>query len=89
VSALALEVQRSLDYYESHYDQTPIGDLVVAPLLPAFANLASRLTTEIGLRVSLLDLNAALDSRNKLTPELQGQCLFAIGAALRRQSRAL
>jgi hypothetical protein len=29
--ALALELQRSLDYYESHYDQTPIGDLVIAP----------------------------------------------------------
>src|SRR4029450_12132281 len=29
--ALALEVQRSLDYYESHYDHSPITHLVLAP----------------------------------------------------------
>jgi MSHA biogenesis protein MshI len=31
VEAIALELQRSLDYFESYYEQAPIAHLLVAP----------------------------------------------------------
>src|SRR6185503_2718215 len=54
--ALALELQRSLDYYESHYDQTPIGELVIAPGGERAERLAAELRNEVSLRVSVLDV---------------------------------
>jgi MSHA biogenesis protein MshI len=56
VGALALELQRLLDYHESHYDHTPIGDLVIAPGGERAQRVAAALRNEIGLRVSVLDV---------------------------------
>jgi MSHA biogenesis protein MshI len=80
---LALELQRSLDYYESHYDQTPIGDLVIAPATDRVHQLAADLKNETSLRLAVLD---ARDVFNVYKPgELvtDWQCLMALGAALR------
>lgn len=83
-AALALEVQRSLDYYESHFDRPPIGDLLIAPLQPSLARLVEDLRSAIGLRVSLLDVNTLLECSVHVPLALQSQCVLAIGAALRR-----
>jgi len=85
-SALALEVQRSLDYYESHFDHPPIGELLIAPLQAELASLATELRSVIGLRVTLFDANILLDCTAPLTAETQAQCVLAIGAALRREA---
>lgn len=85
-SMLALEVQRSLDYYESHFDHPPIGELLIAPLHAELASLASDLRSVIGLRVTLLDVNVLFDCVSSVTPETQAQCILAIGAALRREA---
>jgi len=82
---VALEVQRSLDYFESHYDQSPIGELLVAPLDPALTSLANRVRSEVGLKVGTLDLSKFIACPPNWTPELQSQCLMAIGAALRHE----
>jgi MSHA biogenesis protein MshI len=82
-ASLALELQRSLDYYESHYDQTPIGDLVMAPATERVRRLATDLKNETSLRIAVLD---ARDLFNVYKPgELvtDWQCLMALGAALR------
>jgi len=82
VSAIALELQRSLDYFESHYDQRPIRDVILAPS-PDGVALCSALGRELTVNVSLLDLNELLESPSPLTVEEQSQCLLAVGAALR------
>lgn len=87
--ALALELQRSLDYYESSLGQTPISDLVIAPNSPQAATLATDLGRETNLRVHLLELSGILDCREQPAAGLQQICLYAVGAALRDDAPAL
>lgn len=89
MDAIVLEIQRSLDYYESHFGLPPISSLVVAPLAQPVPGLAGYLGGNLGLPVRTLDLNTVLDCEQTLSDELQARCLPAIGAALRVEERAL
>jgi len=88
-ASLALELQRSLDYFESNYDQTPIGELILAPGGARGAQLAARLQNETSLRISMLDLSDVVDGSEVLGKEIHPDCLLALGAALRVESAAL
>lgn len=87
VSAIVLEIQRSLDYYEGHFDYGPPTELVIAPGSD-IGGLAKSLSEQLGLTVSILDLNKLFDLQSALSPVGQGACLLAIGAALRSMSLA-
>jgi len=87
--ALALELQRSLDYFESHYDQAPIGDLVIAPAGARATALAESLRSESSLRIGVLSLSEAMDGADALPGDLPAECLLALGAALRVETAAL
>lgn len=84
--ALALELQRSLDYYESHYDQTPIGELVIAPGGERAQRLAAALKDETSLRVSVLDIRELFNVRKSGELVTDWASLMALGAALRIES---
>jgi MSHA biogenesis protein MshI len=87
-ASLALELQRSLDYYESHFDQSAISDLVIAPGGERATALAGTLSAETGLRVSTLNLQDCMDVADGVTvPEGWLPCM-AIGAALRAEQQA-
>ena len=87
VTRVALEVQRSLDYYESHYDRKPIGTLVIGPGA-GLENLAAALNAQLGLAVSSLDLGDLFDMPTPISVEEQGNCLLAVGAAMRDEQVA-
>lgn len=89
MDSIVLEIQRSLDYFESHFGLPPISGLVVAPLAQPVPGLAGYLGGNLGLPVRTLDLNTVLDCEQTLSDELQARCLPAIGAALRVEERAL
>lgn len=82
VAQIALEVQRSLDYFESHYDQRPIRDVLLAPAagVEAFAEALGR---EMAVNVALMDINELLDGARELDNTQQSACLLALGAAMR------
>ena len=80
---IVLEVQRSLDYYESHFAKHAINSLVIAPLPFEVPGVVNYLASALGLQVRLLDLNAVLDVPTPMSKEQQVNCFFAIGAALR------
>lgn len=82
-AALALEVQRSLDYCESHYDQPPISKLLVAPLDPAHASLAEAIRAEVGLDTETFGVTDLLDTAAPHAALGHPRALLAIGAALR------
>jgi MSHA biogenesis protein MshI len=84
--ALALELQRSLDYYESHYDQTPIGDLVIAPADERARRLADDLKSETSLRVSVLDVRDLFIVQQSGEIVNDWPSLMALGAAMRTDS---
>ncbi len=81
--AIVLEVQRSLDYYESHFAKPAINSLVIAPLPYEIPGMIKYLASALGLQVRLLDLNAVLDVKAPLSDEQQAKGFFAIAAALR------
>ena len=82
-TGVVLELQRSLDYYERHFDQPPITRVAIAPAGPRADALAADLGRETGLEVAALDLNALLRCGAPLEPAAQAACLLAVGAALR------
>ena len=83
LDAIVLEVQRSLDYYESHFAKPAINSLVIAPLPYEIPGMVKYLAGALGLQVRLLDLNAVLDTQTPISEEMQANCFYAIGAALR------
>ena len=86
LDAIVLEVQRSLDYYESHFAKTAINSLVIAPLPYEIPGMIKHLASALGLQVRLLDLNVMLDVKTPMSNEQQAHCFFAIGAALRESA---
>lgn len=78
---LYLEIQRSLDFYESQLGKGIITQLLYSPALPANAPIGEFLSMQLGLNV------AALDFSQFAHPDLDYQpgmlpCASAVGAAL-------
>lgn len=88
LDAIVLEVQRSLDYYESHFAKPSIKSLVITPLPYEIPGMINYLANALGLQVRLLDLNEVLDTQNPISEELQANSFFAIAAALRESASA-
>jgi MSHA biogenesis protein MshI len=80
VAGLALEVRRSLDYFESHYEQTAIPQLYTSGLEAVDQQVIAQ---DLGLAVREVDLAASFETVEELSPWLQRLCLPAVGAALR------
>jgi len=87
VDGIVLELQRSLDYYERHFDQPPITQVVVSPAGQRAALLAARLAKETGFDVQVLDINDVLRCAQPVDAARQGECLMAVAAALRDERR--
>ena len=58
---LSLELQRSLDYYESHFDESAIADLFIAPAGPRANLMAAELGASTGLRISMFNIFDLVD----------------------------
>lgn len=87
--ALAMELLRSLEYYESHFARPAVEALYVAPMNAAEATLFPYLGHAIGAKVQGLDLNQLLDIPGGMGAEMQARSLLAIGAALRQERATL
>jgi len=84
---LSLELQRSLDYYESHFDETAIADLFIAPSGMRANLMAAELGASTGLRISMFNIHDLVDvSFSAEIPDGWLPCM-AIGAALRARTK--
>jgi MSHA biogenesis protein MshI len=88
-SSIVLELQRSLDYYERHFDQPPITRIALSPGGPRAQVLAQELKRETGFEVTAVDLNSLLNCRSPVDADTQSACLMAVGAALREERVSL
>jgi MSHA biogenesis protein MshI len=88
VEAIALELQRSMDYFESHYEQAAISHLVIAPCDERAEQLSNALAGETSMRIHLIDVAQALDLPEGMEV-MDRRSLLAIGAALREDRKAL
>ena len=89
LDTLAVEIQRSLDYYESNFSQPPISALVYGPMEHPVAGMESYIAEQLGVSVRSLDLNSVVAVQTALSPTLQARCFPAIGAALRHEQVSL
>lgn len=80
---LILEVQRSLDYYESQMGKNPVSRIVISQRQYDTAAMVESLNGLLTAEVSALDLSELIDGDVELNPEAQQICMSAIGATLR------
>jgi MSHA biogenesis protein MshI len=86
---IVLEVQRSLDYYDSHFRQAPINHVVLAPLAQDVPGLVDYLKANLNGSVSIMDLSRMLNMPQEMPASLQSIYLTTLGAALRIEEKAL
>lgn len=87
ISGIALEIQRSLDYYESHYDCRPVAEVILGPGVDLQV-LSDSLTEHLGLTVNRITFDDLFHMEEVISAEEQGSCLLAVGAALRTDAAA-
>ncbi len=80
---LVLEIERSLDYYESQMGQSPITNILIAPGENDSDMLVKQLNDLMIARVAGLKLADELDSESEFPEILQQSCILAIGGAMR------
>jgi len=81
---LALEVQRSIDYYSSTFRQKKVSSILLMPAVLKMEKIRNYLNTLLEVEVQPLDLTRFLKfNRPMMSSVEQGRCLIAIGAALR------
>jgi MSHA biogenesis protein MshI len=86
VAGLALEARRSLDYFESHYEQNSVSVIYTAGLEPADID---QMSGDLGLSVRNVELASLFEIGSGFEEDQSRLCLPAIGAALRRDEVAL
>ncbi len=83
---VVLEIQRSLDYYESHFRQAPIRHVVLAPTHGDTTTLGEQLHINLGVEVTQLDLSEFVDVDTHPPDDWQARHFFTFGAALREEA---
>ena len=82
---IILEVQRSMDYYVSHFNQRPVAKIIFAPLERELNGVFEYISDMLGVSCEVLDFNRYLDVQRPLDVSLQAHCYEAIGLALRKE----
>lgn len=85
VGSLALELQRSLDYYESHFDRPAITEVVIASGDARAEHLLGGLSAATGHSVRVLEVQDLFDIADGVEPDMHWHGLVALGAALRSE----
>ena len=83
---LVLEIQRSLDYYESQMGKGQITQIIIAPRQQDSDAMASALDDLLAARVESLNLRGFMQSGQDFDSKAQQICLAAVGATLRGAS---
>ena len=80
---LVMEIQRSLDYYQSQMGQSLIPRIVIAPRPTDADRLTRELHDALAVNVETLNIPQSIRTSQALPMELQQSCMMAIGGAMR------
>jgi len=83
LEALVLELQRSLDYHESHFGLGPVSGISIIAPESRKTQLQTLADQGLAAPVELFDLSSSLEGIQDLDPAVLYRSLPAIGAALR------
>lgn len=86
---IVLEVQRSLDYYDSHFHQPPIAGLMLVPSSRTVSGLEEYLRANLNVSVHTFDIAQSMDFRRDFDTDARARCLLTIGVALREEKVSL
>lgn len=89
LDAFLLEVQRSLDFYQTQYGQSPPAKLYLDPLFQEQKVTAPKIMAGFSIPTEIFDLNALLKLPESVDSKLQSYCLPAIGAAFGKKLEEL
>lgn len=87
-SAVTLEIQRSLDYYESQLGKGYINRLLLLPMKRHGAEALAALSSGLAVKLQALTLNDLFPGQTaaELDEQAQAYCMAAVGAALRQEA---
>ncbi len=87
-AVVTLEIQRSLDYFESQLAKGYINRLLLLPTQRDGAGVLQALSTGLAVKVQALDLRELFPGQASAELELveQAYCMAAVGAALRQEA---
>ncbi len=83
-----LELQRSLDFFESHFRQPAIRNIFLMPSEVEVPGLLDAFQRNLGLKAAYLDFEQLLECPVSLPEGWQARHSIAIGAALRQETTA-
>lgn len=86
--ALVLELQRSLDYYESQLAARPASRVLLAPMAGDRDGLLARMNEQMGTTSYAMDLGQLVELRAEVGAEQQALGFYAAGGALRQEAAA-
>jgi len=86
---LALEIQRSMDYYERHFHQAPVKALAIMPVPVTLYGLANALEQTLGLPTRSISMSDVIECSSEPDELTSARCLLATGVALRTEASAL
>lgn len=89
LDSIVIEVQRSMDFYESHFSQPQVTGLVLAPIENEIPGVTEYLSEQLQLPARFLDMNDLIDTPEMIPFSMQSRCVLAIGTALRQEAVAL
>jgi len=89
LDGIIVEVQRSLDYYESHFSKPQVSSIIITPLPRQIDGVAEYISGQLEIPARVLDVNSLIDVQQHIDLSMQANCILAIGAALRKESVTL
>lgn len=88
VDALALELQRSVDYFERQMGQAPPSSIYICGENISEEKVSSNLKSSLGIKIEYLDPASAITIEGKTDGELIQSCVGALGGAMRQDKVA-
>lgn len=86
---IALEIQRSMDYYEHNYHQAAVRAIAILPVPVTLFGLEDALQQTLGLSTRSVTVGDLIPDVSAPDPAVAADCLLALGSALRTEEVAL
>lgn len=85
-NTLVLEMQRSMDYYESQLGQASATRIMLMPMAAGDAYLSEELGNSLGMKVEVGDPADYFDGLDTVDKAVLPQCVLAIAGAMRQET---
>ena len=86
---LALEIQRSMDYYEHNYHQAAVRSVAILPVPVTLYGLTDALQQTLGVQARMVTMDDIVAADSQQEEAHAADCLLAAGSALRTETVAL